>query len=558
MTTPRRISFPEVKTEVIPFDGGLNESVSSLEMKPGELILCKNYYITEGSTGGYVSLSGYERFDGQPAPSSIPIGVWSDNQPWLDTNPWDDEFENDFAREEARDLIGEVGGVACTGPVRGSFTFGGDVYAFRDKAAAPVVEAGLYKSTALGWVEVDTSADVLASGGKYSFSTYHYEESVGTVVMWSNGVDKARVFNGTTVTKIDNTGMDPNDKPIFILGTWDRVVLGYSGGSVQMSAVGSPLDWTALGTVEFQAGYEITSISSMLGDTIVVTGRDKISIIRRVDAADYSIEVFSDVVGAYPYTVQKLFDTLIFMSDMGVTTLQATQEFGDFGTASVSEKIKRTLLKYKDKITCSVVVRQLNQYRLYFSDGRFLVFSFYNKKLRGVTLCQYPNPVLTASEGKDSAGNPIMFFTSLQGFLYQADSGTSFDGAPIDTKLSTSYYHYKSPRHWKGFQQATIEISSIDEITFGVRPSFDYLSKGTIKAAEDFFDIMGAGSVYGEDLWGAVTSTWGGSETTNRVMYKFHGVGSNMSVSLYTLTAFNRAHTLQNLITDFSILGRQL
>jgi len=143
MTTPRRISFPEVKTEVIPFDGGLNESVSSLEMKPGELILCKNYYITEGSTGGYVSLSGYERFDGQPAPSSIPIGVWSDNQPWLDTNPWDDEFENDFAREEARDLIGEVGGVACTGPVRGSFTFGGDVYAFRDKAAAPVVEAGL-------------------------------------------------------------------------------------------------------------------------------------------------------------------------------------------------------------------------------------------------------------------------------------------------------------------------------------------------------------------------------------------------------------------------------
>jgi len=538
MTTPRRISFPEVKTEVIPFDGGLNETVSSLEMKPGELILCKNYYITEGSTGGYVSLAGYERYDGQETPSTIPA-----------------DADNFVLREAARTAIGEVGGINGTGPVRGSFTYEGDVYAFRDKTGS--VEAGLYKSTLAGWVEIDTSAEPLAAGGNYSFSENYYANGgLGLVVMWANGVDKARVFDGTTVTKIDNSGMDPNDKPVFILGTWDRIILGYPGGSVQMSVTSEPLNWTGLGTLELQTGYEITSISAMLGDTVVVTGRTKISIVRRVDAADYSIELFSDVVGAYPYTVQKLFDTLIFMSDMGVTTLQATQEFGDFGTSSVSEKIKRTLLKYKEKVTCSVVVRQLNQYRLYFSDGRFLVFSFYNKKLRGVTLCQYPNPVLAASEGKNSVGNPVMFFASAQGFLYQMDSGTSFDGAPIDTKLSTPYYHYKSPRHWKSFHQITLEVASIDELTFGVRPSFDYLAKGTTRAAEEFFDILGAGSVYGEDDWGE--AVWSGSETTNRVMYKFHGIGSNMSVSLYTLSAFNRFHTVQNLITDFSILGRQL
>jgi len=539
MTTPRRISFPEVKTEVVPFDGGLNETVSSLEMKPGELILCKNYYITEGSTGGYVSLSGYERYDGQLSPSEVGATL-----------------EDHTARDAARAAIGEVGGIGGEGPVRGVFTFQGDVYAFRDKVGGII--AGMYKSTLAGWVEIDTSAEPLVAGGTYTFSENYYAEAgLGAVVLWANGVDNARVFDGTTVTKIVNAGMGVNDKPVFILGTWDRAVVSYPGGSVQMSKTSDPRDWT-IGTVELQTGYEVTSLTSMVGDTVVVTGRTRISIIRRVDAVDYSVETFSDVVGAYPYTVQKLFDTIVFMSDMGVTTLQASQDFGDFATASVSEKIKRTLLKYKDKITCSVVVRPLNQYRLYFSDGRFLVFSFYNKKLRGVTLCQYPNPVLSATEGKDISGNPIMFFASLQGFLYKMETGTSFDGAPIDTKMSTPYYHYKAPRHWKSFQQITLEVASIDELTFGVRPSFDYLARGTTRAAEEFFDIMGAGSVYGEDEWGAATSIWGGSESTNRVMYKLHGIGSNMSVSLYTLTAYNRFHTVQNLITDFTILGRQM
>jgi hypothetical protein len=136
------------------------------------------------------------------------------------------------------------------------------------------------------------------------------------------------------------------------------------------------------------------------------------------------------------------------------------------------------------------------------------------------------------------------------------DVGTSFDGSLIDTRLSTAYYHYRSPRNWKSFQQISIEVSSIDDLVFGVRASFDYAAQGTIKAAEDEFFIPGAGSVWGEGLWG--TMLWAGSETTNRVMYKFNGIGSNMSISIYTSEKYNRSHTVQNMITDFIIAGRQL
>lgn len=534
MTKSRKISFPEVKTDVVTFDGGLNESVSSLEIKPGELILCKNYYITEGSTGGYVSIPGYERFSGMTKPSSVPATL-------LDHTD----------RDAARAAILEVPGV---GVALASYTFNEKTYGFRNKVEG--LTAGMYESTPTGWVEIDTSAAPIAPSGKYNFTEYNFGGTIGLVLLWTDTVSKARMFNGTTVTVLNNVGMGANDTPEFVAATWDRVFLTYENGSIQSSTVEDPTDWTT-GPKEVLVGFAVTSIQAMVGDTIVVTGHNNIKVLKRSDTGtEWFLENFSNVIGAQPYTVQKLFDTLIFMSDMGITTLSATQEFGDFASASISERVKNTLIKNKSKITCSTVVRNLNQYRLYFDSGKFLVFSFYNKKLRGITLGQYPKPVLTVQDGHDSADNSIVFFTSTDGYISQMDSGTSFDGQEIDTRLSTAYYHYKSPRNWKKIQQITLEVASIDDLTFGIRPSFDYAAKGTTKAAEEEFDIPGAGSVWGEGLWG--TMTWSGSETTNRRMFRVNGIGSNMSVSLFTETAFNRQHTLQNMIVDYVIIGRQM
>ena len=536
MATTKRIVGMEgsVRTEVIPLDGGFNEAVSSLELRPGELIACKNFYIAEGSTGGYTSLPGYERYSGKTKPSSVAATS-------LD----------DAAREAARTAITEIPG---SGPIRGVYIFKDKVYAFRDNALA--TKGTMWVESAAGWVEIDTSADPLAVGGTYSFVTYNfYATSTGEAMYFTNGQQEARKYDGTTLTTIA-TGMGAGDLPIFVAAHNERLFLTFLGGSLQYSTSGDPVDWST-DAGEIGAGGEITGIVSVVGGTLIIFGERFIRTLEGNVTSEWILKTFSDAIGAYPYTICTLFDTLIFMSEMGVTTLAAAQEFGNFAANAISEKVKKTLTKLKSLITCAVAIRHLNQYRLFFSNGKGLIFSFANKKLKGITSIAYPNPVNIVTEGLDSNKVTIAFFSTLAGGqVYQMDSGTSFDGSVIEAALSTAYYHYKSPRNWKRFLMFTFEIISTDALTLYIRRGFDYQASWSPRSVERTFDVTAAGSLWGEGEWGEML--WSGADATNRSFYHTQGLGSNMNVSLKNSSKYNRPFTLQNFITDFVILGRQL
>jgi len=532
---PGKIKFQSVKTDIVVMDGGLNENVSSLEMKGGELISCENYYITEGSTGGYVSVPGYEVYDGHPSPSLVGAS----------------ELDH-AAQDAARALIDEVPGID---PVLATVYFKEKLYAFRNEAGG--LTAAMFVETAAGWIEIDTSADPLEPDGKYTFLQYNFLATEDTLVLiWTDGVNQARMFDGTTITTLVNAGMGADDKPTFCAVWGERLFLSYRGGSLQCSTSGDPTDFTA-DPVELGIGYEITSLNPIVGGTLVIFCDTAIRTLsgNSTITADWVMQTFTTTFGAYPYTVCDLFDTLIFMSDYGVTTLSAAQEYGDFAANSLSSKVKKTLERYKAQITCAVVLQHLNQYRLYFSNNRFLIFSFLNKKLRGVTKGQYLTSVHTVATGKDSLDNVLHFFTSSTGFVYKGDVGTSFNGSNIKTRLATAYYHYKSPRSWKAFQRVMFELSCQSDITACVRPTFDYFDLQLPKTSEDFFDVTGLGDVYGEGIWG--TFKYSGAELTTRNTYYFQALASNMSINFGTDNAFYRQHTIQNFITDYTIVGRQ-
>jgi len=104
--------------------GGLNLVTPPISMSPGHLINALNY---EPDVNGYTRTGGFERFDGQTAPSAseVPATIAA-----------------------ARSAITTVPG---TGPVRGVAVYNGNVYAFRDKVAGG---GGLYRNSSAGWTEV--------------------------------------------------------------------------------------------------------------------------------------------------------------------------------------------------------------------------------------------------------------------------------------------------------------------------------------------------------------------------------------------------------------------
>ena len=64
--TPR-IPYGLVRTKRVTYLGGLNTEDPQHDMPPGELVEVKNYEVR--TRQGYRTFNGYERFDGQPAPS---------------------------------------------------------------------------------------------------------------------------------------------------------------------------------------------------------------------------------------------------------------------------------------------------------------------------------------------------------------------------------------------------------------------------------------------------------------------------------------------------------
>lgn len=532
MTTPRKIGFNQVRSDVVILDGGLNEAVSSLEMRSGELLNVRNYYVTETVTGGYTSAKGFERYDGNTKPSSIAA---SD--------------ANHTAQDAARAAIDEIPG---EGNPLGLFYYKDKLYAFRNKTGGAT--AGMYVESATGWVEVSTSAAPLAPSGKVASVLYNFLATSGNeVVIWVDGVNGARMFNGTTITVIA-TGMGTADKPTHVAVHQDRLFLSFLGGSLQYSNVGDPTDWTA-GSGEIGIGYDITSIKANVGGTLVINTLNSIKILEGESETTWVLKTFSESLGAFPYTVDKLFDTVIFMSSMGLSTLSASQEFGGFASSSISPKVAKTLLRNKNYASCSVVSRDLNQYRLFFTNNLCLVFSFIGKKLKGITRLAYGMPVYNVIECRNTSGDNLIFFTSNTGYAYQMDIGTSYDGVSIKSRFSTAYHNYKSPRNLKRFHKLTFEVQATTPLSLTMRPSFDYSEVGVPKAITDTFDIDGVGNLYGEGLWG--TMLFGGTDATNRVGVNMNGIASNLSVTILAESAYNTQHTVQNFITDYEVLGIQ-
>ncbi len=296
--------------------------------------------------------------------------------------------------EYCRSLVSVVPGV---GPILGLHIFKGKIYAFRKHTSTDTV--GMYvENSSSGWTEVDTSGDPLdySSGNhEFHFTNYNFlATSAGESMYWCDGVNQARSYNGATVTTIVNSGMGADDKPINIITHAFHLFLAYPGGSLQHSKIGDPTVWDgALGAGEFGLGGEITNLSIGVESSLVIHLREGIRILQGTSIDDFVVNTFSQFSGAKPRSAQRLLGTIFFLDDRGVTTMEAVQEYGDFGANSISQRFKQSLVKDNHTLNCTMVSRDLNQYRLFFNDRVTIFVSFEAKELRGATLVEYNRQV---------------------------------------------------------------------------------------------------------------------------------------------------------------------
>jgi len=435
-----------------PLGGGLDLKTPTVSKKPGKLIQAQN--VEQKVSGGYARVLGYEKYDTNIVPGEGAIlGVW---------------------------------------------LFGGKVQAFRNASGGATAE--MYESTGSGWGTAKKTG--LTPDGSYEFVNYNF---AGTYKMYgASGVHKGFSWDSTTWADV-TTGMSP-DTPEHLIAHKKHLFYNF-GYSVQYSGTGLPLSWTPLtGAAEIAVEDGVTGFMQTSGGALSIFGRNSTNILKGSGSSDWTNTALTEhgkKVGAIPGTIQQLGSLIIYLDDRGLTTLTTSQNFGDFADKAVSYDVNDLLLPNKNNVTCSCVLKDKSQYRIFFDDGGGMIFTFVNNKLAGATRIKFDDIVRCVVSAEDASGEEVVYFGSDDGYIYQMESGNSFDGVAMSAYMRTAYNHLGSPRVRKRFRRANLDIYADGEITLQVKPDFRFDNEGIIPPpGYTDVDLTGVGAVLGEFVLG--------------------------------------------------------
>jgi hypothetical protein len=337
-----------------------------------------------------------------------------------------------------------LSGSWAAGTAAGWLTIGGQVGTFVAENLDIVDQANV--ATILG----NSSVPVLLPDGRLDHDKSNFVDTANDRIYGADGVNPGWEFDGTTFAFV-RTGMAP-DTPSHVIVHKNHLFFSF-GASVQNSPLGAPFsEWTVVeGAGEIRLLSNCTGFQVQPGeggnDTLLIGCETRLYHLYGFDIDSWDLVSYRNGVGAHEWSMQTLAQTL-FNNDQGITDLQAAETFGNFAHANLSRLVQDHMDQMNESlVVASCVARKKSQYRLFWTSGIGVYVTMAGTKVMGIMPVYFEHDVACMWQGQDENGNEVMFFGGEDGYVYQMDRGTSFDGEEIDALLITH------PDHAKGRQQ---------------------------------------------------------------------------------------------------------
>jgi hypothetical protein len=187
---------------------------------------------------------------------------------------------------------------------------------------------------------------------------------------------------------------------------------------------------------------------------------------------------------------------------------------------------------------------------VFFSDGTGIYMTMVNGKLLGSMPVEFLDPVLCCDEGEDASGNAISFFGSDNGFVYQLDRGTSFDGDPIAASVNLVYDSMKSPRILKRFRRASVELAGnyYAEIQFGY--DLGYRRSEIPQPLDATYETDLRSSYWDSMIWD--NFVWDGSDVTPSEI-EVSGTAENIAIRVSCASDLFEPFTVNTIIVHYTM-----
>ena len=389
-------------------------------------------------------------------------------------------------------------------------------------------------------------------GGANTYRTY----GVGGGSDFAFEIDENNVVSPIYLPPVDVDGVaPPQGQPMLLEVHRNHLFLAYPGGRIVHTIPGDPLVISGfLGSAEFGLGGEITGLNSVVGSVLVVTTVRQTRGLFGTNVTDWELRLIGRETGGKRYAMQTI-DTVYGLDDLGITSMERTDAFGDFVEATLSKFIQPLLIEKRPLFTASCIVRESNQYRVYFSDNTAIVMyvpAGQNKSPEFGAL-SYPFAVNRIYNVEDETGAERTYFCTddpdNQGYVFQDQVGKSFDGEVIRSYVRLAFNNLGSPANRKRFRRADLELN-------GSRPldlKFVYdLSYGAANADGGAVDIslLAGGGFYDEGNWDEFY--WDG-QSVSTARANLTGTGENVSFSIFNETAITRPFILQGVTIHYDL-----
>lgn len=392
------------------------------------------------------------------------------------------------------------------------------------------------------------SAITLPPDGNYQFVNYNFTGSADTQRMYGcNGAGLAFEFDGTYFVPI-RTGMAA-DVPTYIATHKNALFLAFRG-AVQLSGIGNPYSWTALtGSAELGAGETVTGLAPQPGGTLAIYTRNSTYQLQGSSTADFVMSLISSEVGAIAKTVQNI-GASYGLDDRGVVQITRTQDYGNFNHVSISRKAQPVIDDLRAVAANSSVYRSRTQYRIYGSAGTGVIIGIEGNRVIGITQFNYPVNVTCVCSGEDASGKDVVFFGADNGYVYQADKGSSFDGEAIEAYLRMPFNSARSPRYRKRYRKAALEMSAVGYASIRCQPEFTYGDEDVASHPTTTATVQGTGGYYNVDNYEEIFYD---ARIVSSPEFSIAGTGLNVSLIFYSNSDIDLGHTLQGAMLHYTV-----
>ena len=327
--------------------------------------------------------------------------------------------------------------------------------------------------------------------------------------MEGTGVLTSRTFFAEEITVTGTKGVKyvtTHDKHLIAAGVEDNL------STIFFSATLDPTSFSGTGSGSIVVEDQIEGIRGFRNELFIFCTNSIFKLININDSSNIAIVPVTKNVGCLSgYSIQEIGGDLIFLAPDGLRTVAGTARIGDVELGTVSKAIQPLITALAENINTfvidSVVLREKSQYRLFYTNT-----SLEQTQQKGIIGTLRPDgfqwsttrglEVTAIGSGFDNNNVEQYYHGDTNGFVYQHDTGNSFDGSNILARFETPNYDYGDLGTLKTLHYVRVSASSEGIVEPDIQVRFDY-GNTNIPQPQDLFDlgVINPPSKFGDALF---------------------------------------------------------